>query len=135
MAGTGVYKWYWGHGPFPEHYHGGVATGDEALALAREHFPNGDFCIVEADKTLPSTDCFDAGDILDRFEDKNIECWGENGFDTPITSAEKRELEQKLADCFARWLRKHGLATGHNLNDIRKTDYFAPFTHAEAANG
>ncbi len=42
-----------------------------------------------------------------------------------LTDLEKSELENTLADCLHRWLRKHGLDERTMLHSIRKQDYFA----------
>ena len=136
MAGDGVYLWYWGRGEEPECFYDGSATGDEAMAKARADSPEGGYSIVEADKTIPSTECFDAGQVLEAFEEHNEECWGEDGAPTAATDAQRRELEHKLADCLGRWLKKHGLGKAYNFNNIRTHDYFPERTTAggEAVN-
>lgn len=104
----GIFLWYWGYGEEPEVCYGAEDTREAILQVARTESDGAGFTILEADKATTSTDCFDADQVLEQYEEHNIECWSEDGADFPTCSIEaKRELEQALATALQAWMEKH----------------------------
>lgn len=126
MTGDGNFQWYWGLGEAPEEFHGPFPSGDAAMAAALADEAAGGFLIVEADKAVPSVaGVFSADEVFRKYEALNTSIWLTGELGVVLTDLEKSELENKLADCLHRWLRKHGLDERTMLHSIRKQDYFA----------
>ena len=125
--GDGNFKWYYAVGTLePETYTGACASREEAIAQARAE--DGDaygFVIVEADKSVPHCDVFDADHVLEQFEESNEERWGEDGPDLGDTPAQHRDLEKMLADAFEAWFTKHNIKReGWNFDVMRNEEKF-----------
>jgi hypothetical protein len=65
--------------------------------------------------------------VLEKLEEHNDECWGEDGVEIKPTPAQGKELEGALSAVLRSWLRKHDLtppvwAFGH----MRNMEYFPP---------
>jgi hypothetical protein len=113
MHGDGNFAWFWQTGATDDHetYNGPCASRDEAIDEARAN--DGDvegFCIVEADRSVPSCEVFDAGWVLERYAEHNEECWSEDGGEVDCTSEQERDLEAMLAATFEAWFAKHGIS-------------------------
>lgn len=122
---TSPFKWYWNHGSEPESYQGGLATRDEAIAAARADDAHVSFTIVEANKKVPTTDIFTAEDVIERYEEHNEGCWGEDGSMIVAENAEKKELETMLSDALSAWMDKHDLhGRAFMFDDMRNEEYF-----------
>lgn len=103
------FKWYWGYGEQPEDFYGPEDSRDDILQVARNECDGQAFSIVEADKELPGTGIFDAGNVLQEYEDQNEECWGEDGPDIHPTREQELELEASLTAVLTAWMDKHKL--------------------------
>ena len=125
LQSDGEYHWYWGPGTDPEGFHGPFESGNAAQIEAQAKRPDGDYVVVEADKAIPDHTIFNAEALVAQYIEHNAGCWDEDGEDVTLTPGEKTELEGKLADCFGRWLRRHGLSRGNALANVRNRDYFA----------
>ncbi|CAN7301035.1 hypothetical protein LJR231_001532 [Phyllobacterium sp. LjRoot231] len=124
---TNPFLWYWAHGAEPESYSVvDVSTREAAIAAARadDAHVHG-FTIIEANKKVPTTNIFDADNVLEQYEEHNEESWGEDGSMIHAESAQKAELEKMLADALWVWMGKHGLH-GHNycFGETRNEEYF-----------
>lgn len=102
------FKWYWGYGEEPDVFYGGEDSRDAILQVARRECDGEGFSIVEADKSVPDFGFFDADQVLEQYDEHNIECWSEDGPDFPDIKLEvKRELEKALGATLKRWMDKH----------------------------
>lgn len=120
----GVYFWYYGVGREPEVYYGGENSREEALKQAWGEYPEGGFTIIEADKSVPTFDVLPADYVLERYEECNEECWGEDGADISPTGEQERELEKALADALQAWMDKHKLrGRVWNFGHMRNEEY------------
>lgn len=130
MAGDGNFFWWWATGSDsePETYNGPCATRDEAIAEARGN--DGEelgFVIVEADRAVPSNEIFDVDYVMERYEECNEECWGEDGMDLDVTNEQGRDLEKMLAETFDAWFKKHGIGRcGWCFETMRNQETFQP---------
>lgn len=133
MAGDNKFGWYWGYGEEPEMMYGPEETRDAILQVARSESDGAGFTICEADKSVLSFDIFDAGQIMDQYEEHNEECWGEDGSDVALTRAAEQSLEAALAATFEAWAKAND-ATGKAwaFGTTRNTEYF-PAAEAEAS--
>lgn len=104
--GDGNFRWWVGRGEDPEIYHTSEPTRGGAIQVGKtEHWSEDDgFTIVEADKALMNFNCFDADQVLEQFDEHNIECWGEDGPDYAPSHASKRELEIALSETLKAWI-------------------------------
>ena len=124
----GKFLWYWGYGEEPEACYGGENTREAILQVARLEADGEGFTIVEADKSVAGFDCFDADNVLEQYEDRNEECWGEDGPDfPPINGDVKRELETALAATLKAWMDKHDChGRAWRFGTERYREYFPP---------
>lgn len=107
--GDGAFFWWMAIGKEPESYSGPFDSRDQAIAQAlSEDGKECGYTIVEADRSKASDDIFDADWILESYEEKNEECWGEDGADIMASGHQRRDLEQMLAAALAAWFEKHG---------------------------
>lgn len=124
MAGDGIFKWYWGYGSEPESYYGEEDSREAILQVAYDESDGRAFTIIEADKSIPTFNIFDADRVIEDYEERNEECWGEDGFDGGLPSKLKRELEVRLSNTFKRWMEKHGLTKTWAFGTSRNQEYF-----------
>ena len=124
MAGDGNFKWYWGRGSEPDVYWGEEDSREAIIQVARDEGDGECFTIVEADKSIPSFDVFDADNVLDNYYDHNEECWGEDGPDVEATLVAKQELERALANIFQEWMVKHKLTKTWSFGTMRNHEFF-----------
>lgn len=122
-----VYQWYYFSGEEPEYCRGGFGAREEAVAQGWLEYPEGGFSVIEADKQTPSFDCIPGDWVVERYEECNEECWGEDGADIAPTPEQYRELEASLAAVLEVWMKKHDL-TGHvwSFGATRNQEYFGP---------
>lgn len=121
----GIYRWYYGAGKEPEMYDGSELTRDAALSQAWGQYPAGDFTILEADKTRPTFDVLPAGWIIERYEECNEECWGEDGAEIHANPEQERELERALGKALKAWMDKHKkLGRVWAVGNTRNEEYF-----------
>lgn len=134
MSGSdGNFKWYFGGGAQPEYYTQ-EESREAALRAARIDYPEGDFTICEADKAVPSHDVFDGGHIIERFEELNEDCWGEDGAEIHPTGEQRRELEAALSATLKDWMDKHGLnGRVWSFGTTRNEEYFPHVDEVTAA--
>lgn len=131
--GDGIYKWYFGGGSCPEMYMA-EESRESAIAAGWSSYPEGDFTVVEADKAKPTCDVFAADWIIERYEECNEECWGEDGADIATTIAQERELEKQLGETLRAWMDKHDLhGRVWSFGNTRNEEYF-PLKAEEAAD-
>ena len=105
----GRFHWYWGYGVEPEVMYGQEDTRDAILQVARLESDGAAFTIVEADKQVPDCNIFDAGRVLEDYDDHNEECWGEDGSEITPTREQELELESALGAVLKNWMDKHAL--------------------------
>lgn len=105
-------------------YH--AASREGAIAKGRELFNGDAFVILEGRRATLRDDIFDADHVIDQFEEKNEECWGEDG-PTGETNADiKAELEAVLTAAFAAWRSKHNPWTSWACDKTRNVEHIAP---------
>lgn len=120
-----IFLWYYGGGKEPETYHGAEKSRDEAIHQAWGEYPEGDFTIAEADKAVPTFGVLPADWVLERYEECNEECWGEDGADISATGDQERELEKILGEALEMWMDRHGLrGRVWNFGQTRNEEYF-----------
>lgn len=124
MKGNGIFEWCCGGGVEPEFYYGPHGSREEAFQVGRSKFKGGTFTIVEADKSVPRFDVFDASRVLEDYEDQNEECWGEDGAEVKATADQERELEGALASVFQNWMEKHQLVKTWTFGTMRNKETF-----------
>lgn len=137
-ANPNPFKWFCAQHSDSESWHGAFDSRDEAVAEGLLNYDIG-FWIVEANKAVPSAHIFDAGSVLEDFEESNVECWGEdgaeinyNGNNPDEVSASKR-LEQYLGDALAKWLKEEGVGQiGWAFGEQRNSEYIAPLVQQAA---
>lgn len=107
--GDGNFRWWMAIGKGPESYTGPYDSREQAVmqALSEDGRECG-YTIVEADSSKAGHDVFCADWTLERYEECNEECWGEDGADIEATPAQKRDLEAMLAAALEAWFDKHG---------------------------
>ena len=129
--GDGDFKWYFGGGELPESYLAETSK-DAAIAAGWASYPEGDFTVVEADKAKPNFDVFPADWIIERYEECNEECWGEDGADIAPTIEQERELETQLGETLRAWMDKHNLhGRVWMFGETRNEEYFPRKADAE----
>lgn len=132
MTGDGKFAWYFGIGKHPDVYYAGGDTREQTIAQAWGDYPEGGFSIVEADRAVPSFDCFRGDRVLEDYEEHNEECWGEDGADIDASAGECRELEVALAATLQAWMDKHDKRGKlWSFGDTRNEEYFPPKQHEE----
>ncbi len=136
MKGDGNFQWYWGRGREPECMWGPEDTRDAILQVARTESDGQDFTICEADKSVPSFNIFDAGQVMEQYEEHNIECWSEDGPDIAMTRDAEKDLEAALADAFEKWARANdAVGNAWCFGTQRHTEYFPPSLPKESEDG
>lgn len=134
MPSDGEYKWYYGGGSCPENFYAAEGGRDDAVREGWANYPEGDFTVCEADKALPSFEVMPADWIIERYEECNEECWGEDGADIAPSNEQERELEAAMAETLKSWMVKHGLqGRVWNFGNTRAEEYFAPIEGNVAA--
>lgn len=124
MSGDGIFRWFYAGGEEPEIWYGRLGTREEAVDAGWANCPDGDFSIVEADSARVSFDIFDASRVIDDYEERNIECWSEDGAQIEI-GQHGRELELALAETLKTWMDKHGLrGRVWSFGETRNQEYF-----------
>lgn len=126
---TNPFHWYWGYGQEPEIFYGACATREEALAKAKadkDALEEG-FTVVEASKLSAKHNIFSADNIIEQYEEHNVECWDEDGSQINPDDEAKRELEALLEQALDTWMDLHD-AHGHAIgfDEMRNDEYFAP---------
>ena len=129
----GIFKWYVAEGKEPEVYQETCDTFEEALAIGKRDYSKWGFTIVEADKALPTCDVFDADQIIERYEELNEDCWGEDGAEISPTSAQQRELEMRLSLVLKEWMTEHDLSGRAWSFGETRFEQFYPGQDVEAA--
>jgi hypothetical protein len=124
MIGDNNFKWYWGRGSEPDVYWGGEDSREAIIEVARDDVDGESFTIIEADKSIPTFNVFDADNVLDSYVDHNEECWGEDGPDFDATLVAKNELELALANVLQEWMRKHSLIKTWSFGTSRNQESF-----------
>lgn len=131
MAGDGKFGWYWGRGEEPEGMHGPEDSRDAILQVAMSECDGVGFTICEADKAVPAFNIFDAGQVLEQYEEHNVECWSEDGPDIALTSEAERDLELVLAEAFGKWAKENdAVGNAWCFGTQRNIEYF-PAPQAE----
>lgn len=121
------FKWWVGVGKEAECYYGPYDTREDAIGRGRAEWPQGHFTIYEADKAVISFDMFAADDLLERFEEHNLECWGQDGMDVCLTSEQQRSLEKHMAAALKGWLEASDeMPVAWAVGDARVEEYFPP---------
>ena len=126
--GDNNFKWWWAIGTSqPESYNGPCDTREQAIAEAQADDGNvHGFVIVEADRSVPDCKIFDAGRMLEDYDEHNLECWGEDGADVQCTAEQEIDLEVMLTAAFDAWFKKHGISqSGWNFDTTRNAETFA----------
>lgn len=129
MPGDGNFFWWWAVGTRdPEVCTGPCDSREQAIAEARGNDGNEEgFIILEADRMVPSTEIFDADDVLGRYGEVNEECWSEDSFDLECSREQERDLESMLNETFAAWFEKHGIGRGGwAFHTVRNKETFQP---------
>ena len=122
-----VYQWYYGPGEEPEYCHCVFGTREETVTQAWSEYPEGGFCVIEADKQVPSFDCIPADWVIERYEECNEECWGEDGAEISPTREQEKELEASLGAVLEAWMNKYDLAGRvWSFGHTRNKEYFGP---------
>lgn len=126
--GDGNFNWWMAIGHDPEAYTGPYDSRDQAIAQAKSEDGDRDgFTIAEADKSIANGNPFDADQILERFEEVNEECWGEDGMEVHPTNAQATELEGILFEAFTMWMDRHKLTPRpFRFDTMRNEEYFPP---------
>lgn len=107
--GDGNFAWFMAIGKDPEGYTGPYDSREQAVLQAMsEDGKECGYTIVEADRSKASDDVFCADTVLERYEEYNEECWGEDGADIDATPPQKADLERMLSETLAAWFEKHG---------------------------
>jgi hypothetical protein len=100
------WKWYFSNSG--EFYHGEFDSRSEAIATGWAYYQGrGHLMVCEAIHNEPTCDVFEADWVLEMFDEKNEESWGENGepySDLKFSSEAKRQLEVHLKDVLHRWM-------------------------------
>lgn len=118
------YVWYFGAGDCPEMYYA-AESREDAIKQGWISYPEGDFTIAEADKAIPSFDVFPADWLLERYEECNEECWGEDGAEINATPTQERELEKIMGDALEMWMDRHNLrGRVWSFGNTRNEEYF-----------
>jgi len=131
MSSDGVYLWYYGGGSQPDMYYA-ADSRDDAIKQGWGTYPEGDFSIVEADKAVPSFEVLPADYVIERYEECNEECWGEDGAEINATPAQERELEAALGAALQAWMDKHNLrGRVWNFGHMRNEEHFPEREHQE----
>jgi hypothetical protein len=121
------FKWWCGGGQQPEAYSGPYDTREEALTQGKADYPEGHFTICEADKATVSFDMFSAGDLLERLDEHNLECWGEDGMDVHLKPEQERSLEAHMAAAFEAWMdQSKETPSAWCFGETRAEEYFPP---------
>lgn len=109
--GDGVFRWYVAHEEEAEYFDASADTREAALAEGLKKYGDTPFVLIEADKFILSYDIFDAYRIIEKMEDHNEECWGEDGLDMgeDFDGASRLELEAFLAAALQGWLAGKGM--------------------------
>ena len=122
MTGDGKFGWYYS---LDEEEYNKASSREEAIedgtqeALEHGHTT---FYICEADKEVLRDDIFDADHVLDRFEERNDDCWPE-GFKSPdIDQAACEELEKRLNETFSQWRKEFGKWESWNFYTTRNRE-------------
>lgn len=85
-----------------------AGSRQNAINCGRDEYEGGAFYICEANLQQLSDGFFDAELVVEKFEEHNEECWGEDGADITLPAAEAvKELEDALAKAFSAWRAKH----------------------------
>ena len=122
-----IYQWYYGVGAEPEYFYGGYGSREEATRAGWLNYPEGDFAVTEADKEAPSYNVMPADWIIERYEEYNEQCWGEDGADIAPTPEQERELEALLGAALELWMKKHDLSGRvWSFGHTRSKEYFGP---------
>lgn len=130
MNGDGNFFWWWAYGTSdPEIFNGPFGTREEAIEAAKSS--DGEitgFTITEADRCIPRVDIFSADEVFERFEERNCECWDEDGGPgVDCTRDQEKDLEAMLAAAFEEWFKKHQIQrAGWAFGVMRNTEVFNP---------
>lgn len=125
------WAWFYAEAEDADGYHS-ARDRDDAIAKGIKMFGGQSFWICEGRRALLHDDnLFDADGVLEAFEERNEEAWGEDGPDATVTREMKRELEVMLESAFSAWRAKHKPYSAWALDETRHAETINPEpTHA-----
>lgn len=119
---TEQFDWWYSNNE--ESYQGPCGSREEAISTGfHEYGGEGWLYIVEATQAVPGTDIFDFDRVLEDFEERNEECWGEDG--QPISGIEfkdKRQLENMLGATLRNYLEKNNALRSWSFGQTRNAE-------------
>lgn len=131
-----TFEWWAAIGGEPEMYDGPFSSREDAIAQMEDE--DGEiygFTVCEADKQVLSFHVFDAGEVLEKVEEHNNECWGDDGMNVAPTHAQEDDLEAALAATVRDWMQRHNLLPSvWAFGVMRNMEYFPP-TKPEPVDG
>lgn len=117
--------WWWGEGDEPEVYHGPHSSREAALADAEGNAEAGSTVTLCTAQHVPlQDDIFTADEIMEKFEDYNEQCWGEDGPNASLTlpPGAVKELESMINGAWKQWREKYEAYKPYNLEKFENIE-------------
>lgn len=117
-------QFFWWYSDNEESFQGPCTSREEAIGTGfHEYSGEGTLYIVEATQATPGTNIFDFDRVLEEFEERNEECWGEDG--EPLSGIEfkdKRSLETQLGAVLRNYLSKNNALRSWSFGKTRNAE-------------
>ncbi len=118
--------WGWFYSRAEDEPYRMASSRDDAIEQGADEFDGEPFHIIEATKAKLSDQIFDACRVMEEFEERNEEAWGEDGPDATVDLDARTELEHVLNAAFAAWRAKHNPWTAWALGRTRNGEWITP---------
>jgi hypothetical protein len=114
------WSWFYAMAEDAESFHS-AASREDAIKLGMSEYDE-QFFVCEARRAPLKDDIFSADYVLELFEERNEESWGEDGADCKASSEQVDELISNLDNTFAAWRAKYRPYTAYCLTDFRNCE-------------